>query len=453
MADDKYLNLEGLTHFKEKLDDTFAEKGDLDSKQDLITDTNKLDYALIDNTPSVPTKMSELINDKNYISLSSEGTEDVQVYTKDEVDQLLQNIDPIDPTESDPIFTASVAAGITSDDITNWNGKTTVTESTVSGWGFTKTSGTYSKPEGGIPKTDLTSAVQTSLGLADTALQSFTETDPTVPAWAKTENKPTYTADEVGALASTVTHLSGDIAASEKGANNGVAQLDSTGKVPSSQLPSFVDDVLEYNTKSSFPASGESGKIYIDTTTNITYRWGGSDYVAIGSDLALGETSSTAYAGDKGAANATAISTHTGNSDIHVTTTNKTAWNAKYDKPSGGIPKTDLASAVQASLGLADTALQSYTETDPVFSASAAAGIKSTDISNWNSKTSNVGTITGITMNGVSKGTSGVVDLGDVVTDIESLDVEEVALDNNTLQIINGKLTVVLPIFDGEEVQ
>ena len=51
----------------------------------------------------------------------------------------------------------------------------TVTESTVSGWGFTKNTGTYSKPSGGIPKTDLASAVQTSLGKADTALQSYTE--------------------------------------------------------------------------------------------------------------------------------------------------------------------------------------------------------------------------------------------------------------------------------------
>lgn len=57
-----------------------------------------------------------------------------------------------------------------------------------------------------------------------------------------------------------------------------------------------------------------------------------------------------------------------------------------YSKPSGGIPATDLASAVQTSLGKADTALQSYTETDPVFSASAAHGISSTDINNWNAK-------------------------------------------------------------------
>lgn len=85
-----------------------------------------------------------------------------------------------------------------------------------------------------------------------------------------------------------------------------------------------------------------------------------------------------------------------------------------YSKPSSGIPKTDLASAVQASLGKADTALQSFTETDPVFQASAAAVITSSDITNWNSKTSNTGTITGIEMNGASKGTSGVVNLGNI---------------------------------------
>lgn len=77
-----------------------------------------------------------------------------------------------------------------------------VTEATVSEWGFTKNTGTYSKPSTGIPSTDLDSDVQTSLGKADTALQSFTETDPTVPSWAKAESKPTYTAQEVGALPS-----------------------------------------------------------------------------------------------------------------------------------------------------------------------------------------------------------------------------------------------------------
>lgn len=110
-----------------------------------------------------------------------------------------------------------------------------------------------------------------------------------------------------------------------------------------------------------------------------------------------------------------------------VTETTVTNWGftkntGTYSKPSGGIPKTDLASAVQTSLGKADTALQSYTETDPIFVASAAHGITSADITNWNGKTSNTGTITGIKMNGASKGTSGVVDLGTVITSHQSLD-------------------------------
>lgn len=85
-----------------------------------------------------------------------------------------------------------------------------------------------------------------------------------------------------------------------KGANNGVAELDSSGKVPSSQLPSFVDDVVDYATLSAFPVTGESGKIYIALDTNLTYRWSGSVYVEISPSLALGETSASAYRGDRG---------------------------------------------------------------------------------------------------------------------------------------------------------
>ena len=72
------------------------------------------------------------------------------------------------------------------------------------------------------------------------------------------------------------------------------------GKVPASQLPAYVDDVLEFANLASFPATGESGKIYIAIDTNLTYRWGGSSYVVMSSSLALGETSSTAYRGDRG---------------------------------------------------------------------------------------------------------------------------------------------------------
>lgn len=75
-----------------------------------------------------------------------------------------------------------------------------------------------------------------------------------------------------------------------------------SGVVPASQLPSYVDDVLEYANLASFPATGESGKIYVAIDTNITYRWSGSTYVEISASLALGETSSTSYRGDRGKA-------------------------------------------------------------------------------------------------------------------------------------------------------
>lgn len=74
------------------------------------------------------------------------------------------------------------------------------------------------------------------------------------------------------------------------GVANGVASLDSSGLVPSSQLPSFVDDVLEYDSFSDFPPTGESGKIYVAKDTNKTYRWGGTQYVEISASIALANT-------------------------------------------------------------------------------------------------------------------------------------------------------------------
>lgn len=94
---------------------------------------------------------------------------------------------------------------------------------------------------------------------------------------------------------------------STKGQPGGLAELDSTGKVPAAQLPSYVDDVLEYSTKSQFPQTGETGKIYVAKDTNLTYRWTGTQYLEISPSLALGETSSTAYPGDKGKANRDAL--------------------------------------------------------------------------------------------------------------------------------------------------
>lgn len=129
---------------------------------------------------------------------------------------------------------------------------------------------------------------------------------------------------------------------SEMGKAGGVATLDSGGKVPASQLPSFVDDVLEYAGKSAFPAPGEAGKIYVALDTNLTWRWSGTAYVEISKSLALGETASTAYAGDKGkalaedlsvtkttvAANTAARHSHTNKTVLDkITDAMLTAWN------------------------------------------------------------------------------------------------------------------------------
>lgn len=94
---------------------------------------------------------------------------------------------------------------------------------------------------------------------------------------------------------------------STKGQPGGLAELDSTGKVPAAQLPSYVDDVLEFSTKAQFPQTGETGKIYVSKDTNLTYRWTGTQYLEISQSLALGETPSTAYPGDKGKANRDAL--------------------------------------------------------------------------------------------------------------------------------------------------
>lgn len=129
---------------------------------------------------------------------------------------------------------------------------------------------------------------------------------------------------------------------SEMGKAGGVATLDGSGQVPASQLPSFVDDVLEYASKSAFPARGETGKIYVALDTNLTWRWSGSAYVEISKSLALGETSSTAYPGDKGktlaadlastkttvAANTAARHSHTNKTVLDkITDAMLTAWN------------------------------------------------------------------------------------------------------------------------------
>ena len=139
---------------------------------------------------------------------------------------------------------------------------------------------------------------------------------------ADKNNPHNVTAEGIGAASVTHTHddryyteseidtkLNGKLNTTLRGSANGLAELDATGKVPSTQLPSFVDDVIEgYLSGGKFymesahttQITGESGKIYIDLSTEKTYRWSGSAFVVISDTIALGETSATAYRGDRG---------------------------------------------------------------------------------------------------------------------------------------------------------
>ena len=89
--------------------------------------------------------------------------------------------------------------------------------------------------------------------------------------------------DNVGAgFVAVATAVKGKISNTEKGAANGVATLDGSGKVPQAQLPGYLDDVLEYATYAGFPGTGTAGIIYIDMSNGKQYRWSGSAYVATG---------------------------------------------------------------------------------------------------------------------------------------------------------------------------
>ena len=170
-----------------------------------------------------------------------------------------------------------------------------------------------------------------------------------------------------------------------KGQHGGLAELDSTGKVPSSQLPSYVDDVIEgyyYNSKfykeesHTNEIAGESGKIYTDLGNNKTYRWSGTTYTEISASLALGETSSTAYPGNLGKANATNIANNTAN----ITTlkgyfTNGVAKQAAADGSGNNIvdtyaTKSDLTSVAQNASAKIDKSILT-TKGDIIYASAA----------------------------------------------------------------------------------
>lgn len=178
---------------------------------------------------------------------------------------------------------------------------------------------------------------------------------------------------------------------SQKGVAGGVATLDDGGKVPAAQLPSYVDDILEFDTLSEFPESGESGKMYTALDTNKTYRWSGTTYTEISKSLALGETSSTAYRGDRGKAAYDHISNksnphgvtksqvglgnvdNTSDANKPVSTAQQAELDKKVDKVSGkGLSTNDFTNTYKANVDSNTSARHTHSNKEILDATSAA---------------------------------------------------------------------------------
>lgn len=231
-----------------------------------------------------------------------------------------------------------------------------------------KLSGKVDKVDGkGLSTNDYTTAEKDKLagiatGANKTVVDSALSSTSTNPVQNKAVNTAITNLNNLVGDTKVSTQISNAIT-NQKGVADGIATLDSTGKVLSTQLPSYVDDVVDgyyYNGKfykesaHTTEIAGETGKIYVDLSTNKTYRWSGSAYAVISETLALGTTSSTAFRGDygntayqhataKGAQFASGLYKITTNAQGHVTAATAVA---KSDITGLGIPAQDTTYSV-----------------------------------------------------------------------------------------------------------
>lgn len=216
---------------------------------------------------------------------------------------------------------------------------------------LTKADEAYVKPTGGVAKTDLSSDVQASLNKADSALQP---TALTPYRTASDQDGIDATKASVSDLTSHTGNASIHVSTAEKTAWNAKAEPgDITSSITTHNSATDAHDARfaakqdVINDLSAIRSGASAGATALQPSALSPYR-----------------TSADQDAIDVTKASASDLTTHTSNNDIHVTTANKTAWSAKYDKPTSGIPKSDLTSDVQTSLGLADTALQTHQSLD-----------------------------------------------------------------------------------------
>nr|DAX66657.1 MAG TPA: hypothetical protein [Caudoviricetes sp.] len=247
MATSNFLDQAGLGYLWAKITDAISTSASVTEKK-------------------IPSKVSQLENDKNYITLADVPDGVAASNTVPKVDSGSGSVgteaafargDHVHPTDTTRLATNGDASSVTVT-FTAPNKRETI----VSGESFNTIAGKilkYMNDFGScafksmILKEDLAPSVKTSLEKADTALQSYTETDPTVPAWAKTPTKPTYTAAEVGAL-------------SIDDANNNFAKK--------SDISTVYKWKGSKDTYDQLPTEGNSvGDIWNVKDTNMNYGW------------------------------------------------------------------------------------------------------------------------------------------------------------------------------------
>lgn len=249
--------------------------------------------------------------------------------------------------------------------------------------------GAYQKPSTGIPKTDLANGVQSSLEKADTALQQSDLTpiendidaiEAKIPSAASASNQ---LADKNFVNSSIATNT-----ATFKGTYNSLAELQAVTGATNNDYGFVIEydqQGNEYYDRYKYNGTAWIFEYKIESTPFTAAQW-----AAIQSGITSGDVQKLAALPTKAQLDAMLDAKQDVINDLATIRSGASAGATAYQKPSGGIPKSDLATAVQTSLNKADSALQSYTESDPVFAASPAHGITSADITAWNGKADKV---------------------------------------------------------------